>query len=136
MTRAGAAVFSAALLFGPQRDAAPPLTPALGGRVVAAATGDPIRNARVAVSTDRYVAPVLTDNAGRFTIVNLPARRLTLTASKPGFAKASPLVVAAGQDPIVIALQLGAAVSGVVLDDAGEPVPNASVMLEPPEARY
>ena len=135
MTRAGVAVFSAALLVLPQRDAAQPPTPAIHGRVVAAATGDPIRNARVGVSTDRYVAPVLTDNAGRFTLVDLPARSLTLTASKPGFAPASPLVVAAGQDPIVIALRLGAAVSGLVLDDAGEPVPNASVMVEPPEAR-
>jgi hypothetical protein len=129
MTRAGVAVLSAALLFGPQRDAALPPTPALHGRVVAAATGDPIRNARVSVSTDRYVAPLLTDNAGRFAFVDLPNRTLTLTASKPGFAKAS-VDVARDAPDLVIALHKGAAISGTVVDETGEPIPDASVMVE------
>lgn len=69
-------------------------TSTIHGHVVAAAAGDPIRNARVSVFTDRYVAPVPTDNSGRFTFVDVPNRPLTLTASKPattvpgGFAQA------------------------------------------------
>jgi len=104
-------------------------TTAIHGRVVAAATGDPIRNARVSISTDRYVAPVLTDNDGRFIFVDVPGRTLALTASKPGYARASA-DVSRGNPDLIIALRRGAAISGVLVDDTGEPIIFASVMVE------
>src|ERR1700730_12095661 len=41
---------------------------AIRGRVVAAHTGDPLRNARVIVKTTRDLPPLLTDADGRFSI--------------------------------------------------------------------
>src|SRR2546427_1748823 len=74
----------------PARDG--PLRPSSGtgtirGRVVAAANGDPVRNARVTLSSERDLPPVLTDREGRFAFVNIAADKYTVTASKAGFAK-------------------------------------------------
>jgi Carboxypeptidase regulatory-like domain len=123
MMRAVAVLFAAFLA------AQPSSLTTIRGRVVAAATGDPIRNARVSVSTDRYVPPVLTDTAGRFTLVDVPGRKLSLTASKPGFAKAS-VDVSRDATEVVVALHKGAAISGLLVDDTGEPIAFASVMVE------
>jgi hypothetical protein len=129
MLRAVAVVIAAFLAAQP----APQNT--IRGRVVAAATGDPIRNARVSAADGRSSQPVLTDAEGRFVLPGFVRTAGKVTASKPGYAPASLDVTVAVADMILIALQRGAAVSGVVVDDVGEPVPGASVMVEPPEAR-
>src|SRR3954471_1113115 len=118
-------------------------TGVIRGRVVAATTHDPLRNARVLVTGDRDFPPVVTDAEGRFAIGNLPAGEFRVAASKAGFAAAAAgargpggrgraIVLAAGQlvDAVVIELRRGAAISGIVLDTAGEPVAGASVMVE------
>jgi protocatechuate 3,4-dioxygenase beta subunit len=111
--------------------------------VLAAASRDPIRNARVVASGDQDSPPVLTDGDGRFAITGLPAGEFRVAATKAGFAEAaasapSPgargraLVLAAGQtvENVVIELPRGAAISGTVVDAAGEPVAGASVIVE------
>src|SRR5712691_3816112 len=142
MTRVAVVLFGAAtLLSHPPRDA-PPQRPATGtirGRVVAEASGDPIRNARVSVTDDYERPPVLSDVDGRFAFLALPAGSFTVTAGKAGFAKTTfgarapgaagtPIRVAAGAvvDEVVVALPRGAAaIAGTVVDDTGEPVPGA-----------
>ncbi len=56
------------------------------GRVVSAATGDPLRNARVVVTSAREVAPLLTDGDGRFSLSPPGDGPCTLSVSKPGYA--------------------------------------------------
>jgi hypothetical protein len=146
MTRAVGVLLAAFFVAqAPARDG--PLRPSSGtgtvrGRVVAAANGDPVRNARVTLSSERDLPPVLTDREGRFAFVNIAADKYTVTASKAGFAKmiigdgaagaSTPISLGNGDvvDDVVLALARGAAISGTVLDDAGEPVPQASVTIE------
>jgi len=146
MTRAVGVLLAAFFVAqAPTRDR--PLRPSSGtgtirGRVVAAANGDPVRNARVTLSSERDLPPVLTDREGRFAFVNIAADKYTVTASKAGFAKmiigdgapgaSTPISLGNGEvvDDVFLALARGAAISGTVLDDAGEPVPGASVMIE------
>ena len=118
-------------------------TAAIRGRVVAAASGDPIRNARVSLTGEHELFPLLTDADGRFAFAALPGGEFTVAASKAGYAKTvfgarTPdgagtvihLAAGASVDDVVIALARGAAISGAVIDDAGEPVDGASVMIE------
>ncbi len=84
MTRAAVVLLATAALFGPSRqlpprDGAPQPTSGTGtirGRVVTAANGDPVRNARVGLSAGRSLPPLLTDRDGRFLCVNIPAGAL------------------------------------------------------------
>ena len=127
----------------PKLPSANPLTAAIRGRVVAAATGDPVRNARVSATGEHELPPLLTDKDGRFAFERLPAGDFTLAASKPGYAKttfgvrnpdaagrAIHLDAGAVVDDVVLALARGAAVTGTVTDDTGEPVAGASVLIE------
>ncbi|HKB10697.1 MAG TPA: carboxypeptidase-like regulatory domain-containing protein [Vicinamibacterales bacterium] len=154
MDRAVGLVLAAFLLAQPPRDLPAPRTSppssasgVIRGRVVAAASQDPIRNARVVAAADRESTPVLTDAEGRFSIVGLSAGAFRVTASKAGFAAAAagaatpgaagrPIVVTAGAivDEVTIALERGAAISGVVIDEGGEPIAGASVMVERADA--
>ncbi|HXI30352.1 MAG TPA: carboxypeptidase-like regulatory domain-containing protein, partial [Vicinamibacterales bacterium] len=156
MTRAVCVVLAALLLAQPPRDQprsetqptdAARGTAAIRGRVVAAATHDPVRNARVVAAGERDTPPVLSDAEGRFTIAGLPAGAFRVTAAKAGFAPAAagaPTPGAPGQritvadgatvDDVTIELWRGAAISGIVLDDAGEPIAGASVMIERADA--
>src|SRR5204863_848426 len=62
-------------------------TARIRGRVVAADTGAPLRNARVAIAPDAdSSSPAFTDDQGRFTFAGLPAGFYTLTATKSGYA--------------------------------------------------
>jgi len=141
------AIAAAARAQAPRDGAKPPsaLSPsaAIRGRVVTAASGDPVRNARVSIRGEHEWPPVLTGADGRFAFDRLPAGDFTIGASKAGYAKSAfgartpdsagtPVHVDAGAivDDIVIALARGAAIAGTVTDDAGEPVAGASVMIE------
>ena len=106
---------------------------------------------RVAV---RVTAPELreprsasTDLSGRYEIADLPAGRYTVTASKAGFVTIShgqtrpnemgrPVEVRDGQtvERINFALPRGAAITGRIVDEYGEPVAGASV--QPMQMRY
>src|SRR3954469_11747287 len=102
--RGGVAFCAAATLAA----AAQPPQHVLRGRVVAAITGDPVRNARVHVASGAAAHTQLTDADGRFIIREVSAGDLTITASKPGFAPATLMPNAASAEPIVLVLAKGA----------------------------
>jgi hypothetical protein len=81
-----------------------------------------------------------TDEQGRFAFVGVAAGRFTLTVSKPGYAtiaygakkpgrQGTPIQLAEGQvlTNINIALPKGAVITGVVVDEFGEPSANTPV---------
>jgi Carboxypeptidase regulatory-like domain len=121
----------------PTRDNAPGPpqtgTATIRARVLAAATGDRLRHAVVTITGGQSpIAPVLTDEDGRFEFDHVPAGVFTITASKPGFARASEsATVAAGAIVSAGDLKLakGAALSGVMLDARGYPVAFAGVVV-------
>lgn len=129
----------------PARDAqvqAPTGTAMILGQVVTGDAGTPVRRARVTLSGQeiRTQKSTLTDDDGRFVFTLLPAGRYNVNASKAGYvpitygAKApgragTPIPLADGQklDSKPISLPKGGVVTGVVLDENGEPAPGTPV---------
>ena len=88
-------------------------------------TGDPLRNARVGLGEDADAPAALTDADGRFTLTDVPSGQ-RLSAAKTGYVKTS---IAASAD-LEIRLTKGAAITGRVLDDAGDPMPLVTVVAD------
>ncbi|MEO7190443.1 MAG: carboxypeptidase-like regulatory domain-containing protein [Vicinamibacterales bacterium] len=123
---------------GPARDSAAVTavgTGTISGMVVLDG-GSPARRARVTLNAPelRGGRSAVTDDAGRFTFPALPAGRFTMTASKPGFVDNSygakkpgrpgtPIQLADGQklERAVITLPRGSVLTGIVVDERGEP---------------
>jgi hypothetical protein len=122
------------------RESAAPATgtASISGRVLTDAQPPrPLRRAIVMInSSDRTVGrTVVTDDAGRFLVSGLPAGRYNITASKKGWVQNSYGARAAGRPGRSIALADGAraaatiqlprtaAITGVVLDQNGQPPP-------------
>jgi hypothetical protein len=104
-----------------QAPTAPVPTVVITGRVVADSTGDPIRNARVSLFPETPPAAIVTTDAnGRFSFV-APAGRYRMQAAKTGFARGDATTAASGA-PLEVRLKKGAAISGTILDEAGDPV--------------
>jgi len=115
----------------------------IAGIVVNSATGEPLRHATVAALSEEdshTVAAVESDTEGHFALVNLPAAKYQLTASKRGYRTAfydehqdfnSAIVTGPDQDTGNLAFRLvpGSTVRGVVTTEGGDPVENARVML-------
>jgi protocatechuate 3,4-dioxygenase beta subunit len=103
------------------------------GRVVADESGDPVANARVvanAGSSDRLVT--LTGRDGQFSLP-VPPGRHGLVATKARFARGQ-VTVDAGAAGVEIRLRRGAAISGRIIDEFGDPVVAAAVFVETPKA--
>jgi protocatechuate 3,4-dioxygenase beta subunit len=101
----------------------------ISGRVVSDSTGDPIPNARVALTGAPQAVPVvLTDRDGRFT-VTVQTGRYGVSASKTGYARRDATPAVPGQ-AVEIRLNRGAAISGRVLDELGDPVPGVRVAAQ------
>ena len=113
------------------------------GRVVAAATGRPLLLATVALSGGNpYVRrTVRTDSNGGYEFANLPAGRYSFVASRTGyleqnFDQPNPLAryrlleLAEGEhlDGMDFRLHRGAAITGVITDEAGDPLEGAYVV--------
>ncbi|HUR32258.1 MAG TPA: carboxypeptidase-like regulatory domain-containing protein [Vicinamibacterales bacterium] len=130
----------------PARQAAEPTTPKgrIAGRVVAADTGRPVRRARVFLSGAAVPGGrgALTDDEGRFELTDLAEGRYSLTAGKTGFITLSfgqrrplqagtPIQLADGQQltSVDFSLPRGSVIAGHVYDDAGDPLPGASVRV-------
>src|SRR4029079_12466889 len=82
----------------------------------------------------------ITDDGGRFTCARLPAGRYTVQAARDGWVTTSygakrplrpgvPVPLADGQHAaIVVRLTRGAAITGALLDESGQPAAGASVV--------
>src|SRR5262245_30144611 len=116
----------------------------IGGHVVAADTGRPIKRARVFLSAAELGGGrgVLTDDSGAFDFSDLPAGRYTLNASKSGFIQLSygqrrpfqagtPLQLLGGQQlkSVDFALPRGGVISGRVSDENGDVMPGVNVQV-------
>lgn len=113
-----------------------PANCAADGYVVNAVTGEPVPRARVIVYGPVQIS-VLSDGSGRWRMSHIGCGRLSFSASRPGFLSAGLARVqsaeSASPDSPLRELRLElvpqAVVSGKVTDDAGDPVPNASVTV-------
>lgn len=89
----------------------------------------------------------ITDDEGRFKFANLPPGAFTLSVTRASFITSvfgakrpgrpgTPIAVAAGQqvEGLSVTLWRGAAVSGLIRDDTGAPVPGISVSAIPARA--
>ena len=132
---------------GPVRDAReqPAGTGVIRGRIVAADTSTPIRRAQVRATSGGGGAGarlVSTDTDGRFEFRELPPGRWELAASKAGFVTlrfgqrrpfegGRPIELANGQvlESVDIALPRGAAITGRVFDEFGDPIAGARVQV-------
>ena len=99
----------------------------LSGRVLND-SGDPVPNARVAIVAAGSSGNVtLTDRDGQFTLA-APPGRVTLSATKTSYSRAE--TTTENGKPIEFRLVRGAAISGRVVNERGEPVMGASVFIE------
>jgi hypothetical protein len=112
--------------------------------VVTEGSGAPVRRARVSLSGTelRGGRSVVTDDNGQFSFQALPAGRFTMTASKSGYVDntygakragrpGTPIQLAEGQhlEKATILLPRGGVITGVVLDDHGEPAAGTQVRV-------
>lgn len=111
------------------------------GRIVSADTGTPVRRAQVRLSGPEVgMRTALTDAEGRFEFQELPAGRFTINVSKSGYVSIqygqtrpfeSGKTIDLGDkqilDRVDIALPRGGVISGRIIDEFGEPMPDTSV---------
>jgi protocatechuate 3,4-dioxygenase beta subunit len=111
------------------------------GRIVATDTGGPVRRAQVRLSGPEVgVRTATTDGEGRYEFLELPAGRFTIHATKAGyvslqygqtrpFEAGKTLDLTDGQalDRADIAMPRGSVIAGRIVDEFGEPVPDATV---------
>jgi protocatechuate 3,4-dioxygenase beta subunit len=129
----------------PARDNTQPGTATIRGHVVAADSGQPLRKAQV-----RIFSPELRENRlatadadGRYEFKEVKAGRYTISASKGSYVQlqygqtrpfepGKPLEVLASQtvEKVDFALPRGAIVTGRILDEFGDPLPDAMVMVQ------
>src|SRR5690606_34942098 len=117
---------------------APVGTGEISGMVIVSGTGTPVRRGRVTLSGAelRGGRTTFTDDQGQFSFQLLPAGRFFVTASKPGFIDVSfgakrpgrpgtPIQLLEGQrvEKVTIAIPRGGVITGVVVDENGEPAP-------------
>lgn len=130
----------------PARDTAaqpqPTGTGGIAGSVVSGDGGRPVRRARVTLTGGdlRASKSAVTDDQGGFAFTDLPAGRFSLSASKPGFVNAiygqkkpgrpgTPIQLLEAQKLTNLKMPLpkGGVLTGVVLDENGEPTPGTQV---------
>ena len=115
---------------------------AITGRVTAAESGVPLRNAIVAaVATMGFPREVVTDDRGRFELRGLESGSWQLTVSRAGyisrkfgqsrpFGREQPIPLTAGQQVNVeIPLTRASAIVGRIFDEFGEPITAARVAV-------
>ncbi len=111
--------------------------------MVVAGTGQPARRVRVNVSSPdaRVSRTLVTDDSGLFSATGLPGGRFNLSASKPGYITGSfgqrlpgrsgmPIQLADGQKvQVQVQIWRGGVITGTLLDEHGEAVPNTPVRV-------
>jgi hypothetical protein len=125
----------------PSRDTSQPsqqtATTTIRGRVLIAGSDLPVRKARITLAPDAgpSVDPIYADNEGRFVFTNVTPRRYVISAWKSGFVETRfgarnfwdrhvSIVATSGHalDEVTLSLEKGAAISGRVTDELGEPL--------------
>src|SRR2546430_5373237 len=132
----------------PPRDNAHPAktgTATLRGHVVAADTGQPLRKAQVRISAPELRENRLTstDADGKYEFKEVLAGRYTINASKGSYVQlqygqqrpfepGKPLEILDGQlvEKVDFSLPRGGIVTGRVIDEFGEPLPDAMVSMQ------
>lgn len=117
-------------------------TGGISGTVVLADSSRPVRRARVTLNGAevRVTKTTVSDDQGNFTFSELPAGRYTLSASKPGYVNATygqkkpgrpgtqiQLIDTQKLTNLKLPLPKGGVLTGVVLDENGEPTPGTQV---------
>jgi hypothetical protein len=134
---AGVVVLAVAIA-GPviaQRTVVPPAksTYSLRGRILSASSRQPLTRAQVAVVSESTDADaVLTDNEGRFVVTLQSQRAVALRISKAGYAARRlrvPLEKAKAGTIGICTLDVGAAISGRVVNSGGAPAVGAGVTV-------
>ena len=132
----------------PQRDrpAPPAATGTVRGRVVSAATGQPLHRVQISLSGAQAVRPGVTDQRGEFVITGVPAGSYIVTAKRSGYLttqygqrgpeRGRPVLVGAGEvvPRIDFSLVRGAVIAGTITDDVG--LEYAGVRVDALEYRY
>jgi hypothetical protein len=105
--------------------------------VLIAGSDLPVRKARITLAPDAGppVDPIYADNDGRFAFTNVTPRRYVISAWKSGFVETRfgarnfwdrhvSIVATSGHAPdeVTLTLEKGAAISGRVIDEVGEPL--------------
>jgi len=74
------------------------------------------------------------DSSGTFEIAGLRDGEWTLSATAPGFVPASlpPVSIPGDSSSLMIVMRRAATLSGIVVDESGNPVPNVFVYAPPP----
>jgi hypothetical protein len=107
----------------------------ISGRVVNAATGEPIPRARVAIhvlvnGAEPNGVTLLSDATGAFRVSNLPDGNLQLSCEKAGYLSASLMFPGDTKStPVVLRMTRQAVIEGSVVDEKGGGVPSASVQV-------
>jgi Carboxypeptidase regulatory-like domain len=114
------------------------------GQVVSAATGQPLRKATVqlirrgATPLDFAVMSAASDDSGKFKLDNVAPGSYGLSGSRTGYvsesrfnARNQTIKLGPGQrlSDILIKLTLQGVIAGSVLDEDGDPIPSAVVVL-------
>jgi hypothetical protein len=106
-------------------------TGVIEGRVVNAATGDPVRRASVSVRRPGQVYTVETNSSGGFRVDGLTAGAFTLSVSRAGYLPAGGREFEIGYESrisgIVVSLTPVAVISGRVVDPDGDPISGVTV---------
>lgn len=133
----------------PARDGRPPASGSsrLAGTVRSADSGQPLRGALVRITSAELgeSRSVSTDTAGRYQFHDLPAGRYTIGVQKGGYVSVSwgqkrlsavpdpgrpfPLGERHNAENVDIILPRGGVITGRVVDELGEPVPDATVQV-------
>src|SRR6266850_513993 len=116
-------------------------TAIIRGRVVAADSGVPLRNARVALGAISNIPPVFTANDGRFVFAGLAAGHYFVSARKAGYTPTTFGQRRPDLPPMPIDLEAGsvfrdaelrmprsAAISGRIVDEFGDPLELTTVV--------
>ena len=123
---------------------APGGTGVIAGRLVAANTGGPVRAAQVTLEGDARRLITTSDDVGGFVFTGVAAGRYVLSAARTGFVgvrfgekrpgyggPGGPIVLAAGQriEGLTLAMPRASVITGVVVDEFGEPAMGAQVQV-------
>ncbi|HEX6898567.1 MAG TPA: carboxypeptidase regulatory-like domain-containing protein [Thermoanaerobaculia bacterium] len=108
----------------------------IAGRVVDALSRRPLSGALVWIGRPPVASPVRSGDDGAFRIAIPAGEEPSLEAVAAGYTPLSARPVKPGEkEPVVLALEPSAGLSGIVVNGEGRPVPGARITADPPRDR-